>query len=68
MAELDRWSHIQGIDHVEIDVDMLDFPFVENCTEWVKLAKIVQILKSGEHGHYPEVSMCLLLSHGCHFI
>ncbi len=55
MAELDKWLHIPGFENVEVDVDMLDFPFIENCSDWVKLAKIVHILKSGEEGYYPEV-------------
>ncbi len=59
MAELDKWLHIPGFENVDIDVDMLDFPFIENCSDWVKLAKIVHILKSGQEGYYPEVRYCI---------
>lgn len=55
MAELDKLFHIPGLDKVEVEVDMLDFPYVENCNDWIKLAKIVEILKSGQEGYYPEV-------------
>lgn len=55
MAELE--GGILPIDPNEkIEIDMLDFAYVETCKDWKKLAKILDILRSGKEGYYPEVS------------
>jgi hypothetical protein len=55
MAELDKLFHVAGLDKIDVEIDMLDFQYIESCDDWLKLAKIVEILKSGQEGHYPEV-------------
>lgn len=55
MAELDRAYHFPGVEDIQVEVDMMDFAYVEACTEWKKLMKVLQVLTSGKEGHYPEV-------------
>ena len=56
MAELDKVFFVPGLDKIQVEVDMLDFSYIEKCNDWVKLLKIVETLKSGHEGHYPEVN------------
>lgn len=56
MAELDKPFISSDLENIPIDVDMLDFAFVEKCDDWKQLFRILQELKSGKEGHYPEVS------------
>jgi hypothetical protein len=65
MAELDTTLFFPGLESIVVDVDMLDFTYVERCSDWLKLAKILQILKSGKEGYYPEVFYIFL--HYNHF-
>ena len=59
MAELDKTFFVPGLDQIQIELDMLDFGFIESCNDWVKLLKVVETLKSGKEGHYPEVMQFL---------
>lgn len=43
-----------------IDVDMLDYEYVRNCSDWRMLNAILEVLKSGKEGFYPDVSTSLL--------
>lgn len=55
MAELDHAYHFPGVESIQVEVDMMDFAFIETCDDWKKLMKVLQVLSSGKEGHYPEV-------------
>lgn len=38
-----------------VDVEMLDYSFVNDCKDWKQLNAIVDVLKSGKEGYYPDV-------------
>ncbi|PIO23010.1 hypothetical protein AB205_0014250 [Aquarana catesbeiana] len=40
----------------EIPLDHLDYRFIEKCTDVRHLEKILQVLRSGEEGHYPDLT------------
>lgn len=54
MAELDK-GLFSSVGETPVDVDMLDFAYVEECQDWKKLYSILEVLKSGKEGFYPEV-------------
>lgn len=62
MAELDTPFLNSSLENMPVEVDMLDFAYVENCDDWKKLYAIFQVLKSGKEGHYPDVSYFCHLS------
>ncbi|XP_030045685.1 sperm-associated antigen 1-like [Microcaecilia unicolor] len=39
-----------------IPIDHLDYTFIEKCTDVKHLEKILRILRSGEEGHYPDLT------------
>nr|XP_033789026.1 sperm-associated antigen 1 [Geotrypetes seraphini]XP_033789027.1 sperm-associated antigen 1 [Geotrypetes seraphini]XP_033789028.1 sperm-associated antigen 1 [Geotrypetes seraphini] len=39
-----------------IPIDHLDYSFIEKCTDVKHLEKILRILRSGEEGHYPDLT------------
>lgn len=41
-----------------IPINQLDFGYVKECKDSRKLEKIVQILRSGEEGYYPDLTQC----------
>lgn len=55
MAELDRSFISSALEEIPVEVEMLDFAYVEACPDWQKLFRIVQVLRSGKEGFYPEV-------------
>mmetsp|Transcript_18579 Transcript_18579/g.20196 ORF Transcript_18579/g.20196 Transcript_18579/m.20196 type:complete len:916 (-) Transcript_18579:34-2781(-) len=55
MAEIDLAQLFPEVDKLQVEVDMMDFSFVESCSDWKQLLKILQVLKSGKEGHYPEL-------------
>lgn len=55
MAELEKSLFSAAVDLTQVEVDMLDFSFVESCEDWKKLFSILEVLRSGKEGHYPEV-------------
>lgn len=55
MAELDKSLFSAGTEATQVEVDMLDFHYVEECSDWKKLFAILELLQSGKEGHYPEV-------------
>lgn len=61
MAEIDLAQLFPEVDKINVEIDMLDFSFVEKCNDWKMLMKILQILKSGKEGHYPEVRFILYI-------
>ncbi|XP_068093829.1 sperm-associated antigen 1 [Hyperolius riggenbachi] len=40
----------------EIPVDHLDYKFIEKCTDVKHLEKVLRVLRSGEEGHYPDLT------------
>ncbi len=40
-----------------MEVEMLDYSYVNECTDWSHLSAIVDVLKSGTEGYYPDVSL-----------
>lgn len=56
MAELeDGWMPASDAP-VHVEIEKLDFPFVESCNDWKQLYNILRVLKSGKEGFYPDVS------------
>jgi hypothetical protein len=55
MAELGNFLTSSEDNYGHIDVEMLDYDFVKNCTDTKKLRGILQLLQSGKEGYYPEV-------------
>lgn len=39
----------------DVTVDMLDYKYVEECTDAKKLKQVLTVLKSGKDGFYPEL-------------
>ena len=39
-----------------IQVEMLDYTYVKDCEDYKQLNGILQLLKSGKEGYYPDVS------------
>ena len=58
MAELGDFMVSQdpeGDTTKDVTVDMLDYKFVEECTDPKKLKLVLSVLKSGKEGFYPEL-------------
>lgn len=55
MAELGDFL-VSGDSKVHVDIEMLDYGYIEKCSDAHKLRAIVDILKSGKEGFYPDVS------------
>lgn len=41
-----------------IPIDHLDFKYIETCQNVKEIERIVQILRSGEEGFYPDLTTC----------
>ena len=54
MAELT--GGILDSDVKKIDVEKLDYSYVEQCNDVSELKDILAVLKSGKEGRYPHVS------------
>ena len=68
MAELDTLflsssaEEISGpFDDGSVDIEWLDFDYINSCTDLNRLKNIYSVLKSGKEGHYPEVCLFALL-------
>lgn len=46
---------------VKVDVEMLDYGYINDCKDWSQMSAIVGVLKSGKEGHYPDVS-CVFMN------
>lgn len=56
MAELgDLLSGLSSTE-TKIEVEMLDYDYVSNCNDWKQVHAILTVLRSGNEGHYPDVS------------
>jgi hypothetical protein len=56
MAELGDFLISSENTNVPIEIDMLDYDYVKNCNDTKKLKGILNLLKSGKEGIYPDVS------------
>ena len=54
MAELGEFN-VTGDSKVHVDVEMLDYEYIEKCSDPQRLRAIVEVLKSGKEGFYPDV-------------
>lgn len=41
----------------KVEVEMLDYGYINDCKDWSLMSAIVEVLKSGREGHYPDVSL-----------
>jgi sperm-associated antigen 1 len=55
MAELGDFL-VSGDSKVQVEIEMLDYGYIEKCNDAAKLRGIVDVLKSGKEGFYPDVS------------
>lgn len=55
MAEIDRVFFVPAIESIKVDVEMLDYGYIETCNDWKVLYRILQELRSGKEGYYPDV-------------
>ena len=62
MAELGDFSPDSCVTDETVSVDMCDYGYVDECSDKKKLQGILNLLKSGKEGHYPEVRRALLSS------
>lgn len=44
------------LEKYSIPVDHLDFDYIKECRNVRKLEKIIEILRSGEEGYYPDLT------------
>ena len=67
MAELDNVFSSSSseetsgpLDNENVDIEWLDFDYINNCTDLNRLKSIYNVLKSGKEGRYPEVCLFAL--------
>lgn len=41
-----------------VTINQLDFSYIKECKDSRKVEKIVQILRSGEEGYFPDLTKC----------
>lgn len=44
----------------DIPINHLDFDYIKSCGNVKEIERIVVVLKSGEEGHYPDLTNCAL--------
>lgn len=57
MAELGNLFGNAGVKDAKVEVEMLDYGYISECKDWTLLNTIVDVLKSGKEGHYPDVNL-----------
>ena len=56
MAELgDLLVAVGTPTNVEVNVEMMDYAYVDQCSDKATLRAILAALKEGKEGHYPHV-------------
>eukprot|EP01038_Epipyxis_sp_PR26KG_P010457 gene10457-14045_t len=56
MAELGNLLNLNdNAAKVDVQVEMLDYDYVKNCDDTMKVHAILNVLKSGKEGYYPEL-------------
>ncbi len=59
MAEFgDLLSFSSDNQEVKVDVEWLDYSYVNECKDIKKLKAILSVLNSGKEGHYPDLIKC----------
>jgi hypothetical protein len=67
MAELGNlFGGTSSAEESKIEVEMLDYGYVNECTDWKQMSAIVRVLKSGKEGIYPDVSLIYASCHVPH--
>ena len=57
MAELGNlFAGSSSGEEFKVEVEMLDYGYINECKDWNKINAIVNVLKSGTEGYYPDVS------------
>lgn len=46
------------LDRYSIPIEHLDFDYVQKCENVKEIERILEILKSGEEGYYPQLTDC----------
>lgn len=59
MAELGQGLIDEEAKSTGVQVEMLDYDYVEKCNDVKELKAILSVLQSGKEGHYPHVSKCI---------
>ena len=57
MAEFGDFSAGAEVSDDTITVDMCDYAYIDECNDTKKLNGILNLLRSGKEGFYPEVSL-----------
>ncbi|KAJ1422462.1 hypothetical protein B484DRAFT_332256, partial [Ochromonadaceae sp. CCMP2298] len=56
MAELGNlFGQSSAQEEAKVEVEMLDYGYVNDCTDWKQLNAILNVLKSGKEGIYPDL-------------
>ncbi|XP_029447659.1 sperm-associated antigen 1 isoform X2 [Rhinatrema bivittatum] len=55
-AEMSSLMNYETTKSFQIPINHLDYNFIEKCTDVKHLEKILRILRSGEEGHYPDLT------------
>ena len=62
MAELDNvfltsspTATLDSSDNEKVEIEWLDFDYINSCTDLNRLRNIYSVLISGKEGHYPQV-------------
>lgn len=55
MAELGNLFGGGEANEAKIEVEMLDYGYIGDCKDWSVVSAILDVLKSGKEGHYPDV-------------
>jgi len=56
MAELGQGLLDEEAKSTGVQVEMLDYDYVEKCNDVKELKAILSVLQSGKEGYYPHVS------------
>lgn len=57
LKSVNKMSKKQSLlEKYEIPIDNLDFTYVQNCGNIVEIERILEILRSGEEGYYPDLT------------
>lgn len=56
MAELGEFELNADRRTLGVEVEMLEYEYIDKCNDPEKLRAIVEVLKSGKEGYYPDVS------------
>lgn len=46
------------LEKYEVPVENLDFGYIKQCTNLTEIERMLEILRSGEEGYYPDLTKC----------